>query len=97
MLSACINFDKRIGKDLEGSERGLIEVLSRNLPGGTEGTHEKSYCRQRFDSRTSRVRVWNATVTPTLSVTPVLSIACVTCLYRGTIICSVRIGTRCNQ
>jgi hypothetical protein len=26
---------------LEGSGRGLFEVLSRNLPGGTEESHDK--------------------------------------------------------
>jgi hypothetical protein len=30
----------RIGKDLEGSDRGLIEMLSRYLPVGTEKNHE---------------------------------------------------------
>jgi hypothetical protein len=30
-----------IGNNLEGSGRGLFEVLSQYFPGGTEGTHEK--------------------------------------------------------
>jgi hypothetical protein len=34
--------DGGIGKDLEGSDRGLIEVLSRHLPGVTEDDYEKS-------------------------------------------------------
>jgi hypothetical protein len=28
-------------KDLEGTNRGLIKVLSQHLPGGTEENHEK--------------------------------------------------------
>jgi hypothetical protein len=28
--------DERIGKDLEGNGHGIIEVISWNLPGGTE-------------------------------------------------------------
>jgi hypothetical protein len=31
-----------MGKDLEGSGHGLIEVLSRNSPGVTEENHEKT-------------------------------------------------------
>jgi hypothetical protein len=34
--------NNELGRNLEG-EVGLIEVLSRHLPGGTEGTHEKTY------------------------------------------------------
>jgi hypothetical protein len=30
-----------IGKDLEGGGRGINEVLSRNLPGGTKENHEE--------------------------------------------------------
>jgi hypothetical protein len=29
-----------IGKDLDGGGSGLIEILQRNLPGGTENNHE---------------------------------------------------------
>jgi hypothetical protein len=29
------------GKDLEGSDCGLIEVIFQNLPGGTEENHGK--------------------------------------------------------
>lgn len=34
--------DGGTGKDLEGSNPGLIEVLSRHLPGVTEENYEKS-------------------------------------------------------
>jgi hypothetical protein len=34
--------DEWIGKDLEGIGRGVIEILSRHLTGGTEGNHEES-------------------------------------------------------
>jgi hypothetical protein len=33
--------ERWIGNDLEGSGRNLSEVLSRNLPGGTEEYHEE--------------------------------------------------------
>jgi hypothetical protein len=29
------------GKDVEGSGRGLIKVVSRDLPGGTDDNNEK--------------------------------------------------------
>jgi hypothetical protein len=32
---------RRNGKDVEGSGRGLIEVVSWNLPGGNPEMHEK--------------------------------------------------------
>jgi hypothetical protein len=46
-----------VGKDLEGSGSGLIEILSSNLP-GTEENYEKSQSRQpvsrpRFEPNTS--------------------------------------------
>jgi hypothetical protein len=34
-----------IGKDSEGSDHGLIEVLSRNFPGGCEENHEEPHLR----------------------------------------------------
>jgi hypothetical protein len=33
--------DRKIGKDLEGSGTGLMEILSRDLPGRTEENHEE--------------------------------------------------------
>jgi hypothetical protein len=49
-----------IGKDVQGSGRGLILVLSQNLPGGTKKTR-KSHSGQpvsvsRFEPGTSRIR-----------------------------------------
>jgi hypothetical protein len=35
-----------MGKDLEGSGRGLVEVLSRHLSEGTEEYHDKYQARQ---------------------------------------------------
>jgi hypothetical protein len=35
--------ERRIGKNLEGSGRGLIEILSRNLPGQTQESRGKSH------------------------------------------------------
>jgi hypothetical protein len=39
----CFRFSKieELGKDREGSGSDLIEVLSRNLPNGTEENYEK--------------------------------------------------------
>jgi hypothetical protein len=31
---------RRTGKDLEGSDRDIFEILSRHLPGGDEKIHE---------------------------------------------------------
>jgi hypothetical protein len=41
-----------IGKDLEGSGRGVIEVLYRHLPGGTEENLNQDYlCHGRDSNR----------------------------------------------
>jgi hypothetical protein len=62
-----------IGKDLEGGSRGLIELLSRHLPGGAERNHEKCHSeypvsRPRSEQNISWVRVKCVTATPTRSV-----------------------------
>jgi hypothetical protein len=36
----CVTDEGLVGKALEGSGHGLIEILFQNLPGGTEGNHE---------------------------------------------------------
>jgi hypothetical protein len=61
-----------MGKDLEGSDRGLIEALSRNLSGWSEETPKKRQSvyllsRPRFEQRTSLIRAKNVTATPTRS------------------------------
>jgi hypothetical protein len=33
--------ERCVGKDLEGNGRGIIDVISRNLPGETEKNHKK--------------------------------------------------------
>jgi hypothetical protein len=50
----------RIENDLDGSCRGIIEVLSRHLPGGTEENHKGALSglpmsRPRFEQSTSRI------------------------------------------
>jgi hypothetical protein len=34
--------ERRVGKDLEGNDHGLIEVLFWHLPGGTEENHKRT-------------------------------------------------------
>jgi hypothetical protein len=41
MSGGSMRDEWRIGKNLYGSGRGLIEILSQNLPKGTEENHEK--------------------------------------------------------
>lgn len=55
------------GKDLEGSDRSLIEILSRNSPRGTEENNENPQSGQqvstsRFESKTSRIESRGVTV-----------------------------------
>jgi hypothetical protein len=50
-------YEKRTGKDLEGSVRALIDVISRNLPGRADENHETRHpgypvSRQRFEPST---------------------------------------------
>jgi hypothetical protein len=57
-LNGMITHDWRIDKDFEGSIRALLEVLSRNLPGGTDENHETRHSgnpvsRQRSESSIS--------------------------------------------
>jgi hypothetical protein len=65
--------DRLIGRHLEGRTRGLIEALSRHLPGGTEEIHENPQSgypvsRPRFEPRTSRIRIKSVAAMPTRSV-----------------------------
>jgi hypothetical protein len=41
-LNGTIIDEWLVGKDLEGSGIGIIEVLSRNFPSGTEENHKES-------------------------------------------------------
>jgi hypothetical protein len=43
-----------IGRGLEGSGRGIIKVLSRNLPGGTERNYENTVSRTYVPTETRR-------------------------------------------
>jgi hypothetical protein len=52
-----------IGKCLQGSGRGLVEILSCNLPGGTDESHEEPQLiyrvsQARFESSTSRILIY---------------------------------------
>jgi hypothetical protein len=49
--------DRRTGKDLEGSGRGQIAVLSRNLPEGSEKKYGKSESLPMLERRNSRMQV----------------------------------------
>lgn len=56
-----------IGKDSEGSDRGLFKVLSWNLSRGTEQNHEsplwgKPVSRPRFELSTYRIQVHSITM-----------------------------------
>jgi hypothetical protein len=47
----------RIGNDMEGSGRGLVEILFKYLPEGTERNHENFTLRPIFEMKISRIRV----------------------------------------
>jgi hypothetical protein len=57
---------KLLGKDLEGSGRGLIKVLSWRLPGGTEENHVN--LEPGYEVRKFQTQVYNAADIPTSSV-----------------------------
>jgi hypothetical protein len=60
-----ISDEQWIINDLEGSIRGLIEVLYQNLPGGTEKTTENSVrikgVRPKFEPSIYRIQVQSVT------------------------------------
>jgi hypothetical protein len=45
--------ERSIGKDLEGSGRRLLEILCRNLAGGTHENHDKPQCPSQDSKETS--------------------------------------------
>jgi hypothetical protein len=58
-----------IGKNLEGSDHSLIEVLFLQLPGESDANHQRTSSEWlRFESNTYRIRVESVIVEPTCSV-----------------------------
>jgi hypothetical protein len=53
-----------IGKDLEGSVHGVLEILSRHFPGGTKKGHKK--LSQRFEQNSSGIQVYSIAARPSL-------------------------------
>ena len=64
---------QRIGKDGQGSDRGLTKVLSQHLPGETEAKHRNTArttgIRARFEAGTTWLQVYGVTATLTCSET----------------------------
>jgi hypothetical protein len=62
--------EREFNDDLEGSGRGLVEVISWNFLGATEESQEKFHSgspmsQQRFDPITSQIRVKSVIATST--------------------------------